>query len=205
MEELRSTEILDKEIQDDVRRKAGVIIKNAEQDAAAVLAAVEGRIESIRKEKEAAYEQRILDLRRNAEASVPLKKERFIVSYEDKAVHEAMKNYLSELGLSKKLDLIRKMLERFKNVLNGRRINALYSGFEKKDVEKLLQEELGKDSVVSCEKAPVTAGSFEGFILESDDKAVKCRITIEELIEEILDKNRYELVSTLFGGELPNG
>ena len=205
MEELRSTEILDKEIQDDVRRKAGAILKNAEQDAAAVMAGVEGRIESIRKEKEAAYEQRILDLRRDAEASVPLKKERFIVSYEDKAVHEAMNNYLSELGSSKKLDLIRNMLVRYKTVLTGKRINAVYSGFEKKDVEKLLHEELGKDSVASCEKAPVTAGSFEGFILESDDRAVKCRITIEELIEEILDKNRYELVSTLFGGELPNG
>lgn len=205
MEELRSTEILDKEIQEDVRRKAGAIIKNAEQDAAAVLAGVEGRIESIRKEKEAAYAQRILDLRRDAEAAVPLKKERFIVSYEDKAVHEAMKNYLSELGTGKKLDLIKNMLVHYKNVLKDRHINALYSGFEKKDVEKLLQSELGKDSVVFCEKAPVTSGSFEGFILESDDKAVKCRITIEELIEEILDKNRYELVSTLFGGELPNG
>ena len=43
----------------------------------------------------------------------------------------------------------------------------------------------------------------EGIILDSDDKSVKIRLTIEELVTEILDKYRNELAVTLFGGRLP--
>ena len=45
MEELRSTEILEKEIQSDARRKAEKILKNADADCEKILSSVETRFE----------------------------------------------------------------------------------------------------------------------------------------------------------------
>ena len=52
MEELRSTEILDKEIQEDARKKADKIVKNSQIEAQNILDSVDGRIEVARQEKE---------------------------------------------------------------------------------------------------------------------------------------------------------
>ena len=80
MEELRSTEILDKEIQEDARKKAGRILRDADAEAAKILAAVDSRVAAIRKEKENAYEQKIAAFKRDAEAALPLEEKRFLVS-----------------------------------------------------------------------------------------------------------------------------
>ena len=39
-------------------------------------------------------------------------------------------------------------------------------------------------------------------IIESTDKSVRCRVTIDELIEEIVDTYRYEIAEALFGGRI---
>ena len=58
MEEFRSTEILDKEIQDDARRKAEKLLKRAEIDGQKILDDVKVRIENTAKEKQAMYAAR---------------------------------------------------------------------------------------------------------------------------------------------------
>ena len=52
MEELRSAEILDKEIQDDARKKAEKILRNADSQCDQIMAQVESRLEEAKKEKE---------------------------------------------------------------------------------------------------------------------------------------------------------
>ena len=43
----------------------------------------------------------------------------------------------------------------------------------------------------------------EGVILESEDKSVRCRLTLEELVSEIEETQSKKLAETLFGGRLP--
>ncbi len=50
MEELRSTEILDKEIRSDARKKAERILSKAEVDCQMILAEVDDRVENAKKE-----------------------------------------------------------------------------------------------------------------------------------------------------------
>ena len=42
----------------------------------------------------------------------------------------------------------------------------------------------------------------QGIILESEDKNFRCRLTLSEVIEKLLDTNRSELSDTLFGGQI---
>ena len=62
-----------------------------------------------------------------------------------------------------------------------------------------------------CEKTEFGKTAYEkdfgfenpqGIILETEDKAFRVRLTFSEVFEQILDKNREELTSTLFGGDL---
>ena len=76
--------------------------------------------------------------------------------------------------------------------------------------KKFLSKQLG-DKLLSCSETKFGASSLEtelglakpeGIILESEDKNFRCRLTINEVIEKLLDTNRAELSSTLFGGDL---
>ena len=76
--------------------------------------------------------------------------------------------------------------------------------------KKFLTDKLG-DKLLSCSETKFGALALEteiglekpqGIILESEDKNFRCRLTLSEVIEKLLDTNRSELSSTLFGGEL---
>lgn len=208
MEELRSTEILDKEIQEDARRKADRILKDADDECAKMMADVEDRIQSGRDARKASYDEKLAAKRRDSEAAIPLEKQRFLISYEDSAVHDACMAYLAGLKPAQKLELIEKLLEQKKDILKDRRFNAQVCGFDISAVKKLLEKELGAKAILSCIQADDSCikdagGSFEGCMLESDDRAVKCRLTISEIIDGIADTKREELVNALFAGRLP--
>lgn len=203
MEELRSTEILDKEIQEDARRKAERILKNSTLDSQNIIDGVAARLAKVRSEKEAFYADKAETFKRNAEAAIPLEKERFLVSFEDKAIVTAINNYLQNLSADKKIELLEKLLQRYNVVLLNKKIHAFVAGFDIKAIKKLLEKNLGKEAILSCEEATNLDEISEGCILESDDRMVKCRLSLSVLIDEIVDNKRYELASTLFGGRLP--
>ena len=77
MEELRSTEVLDKEIETDARKKAERILAKADSDGKALVADVANRIEKFTEEKTAEYQKKTENYRADRDAVVPLKKSVF--------------------------------------------------------------------------------------------------------------------------------
>ena len=80
MEELRSTEILDKEIEADARKKAAKIVAKAESEAKSIIEGVDDRVKKAVEEKSAVYKNKLSLLEKNADAYIPLEKERFLVA-----------------------------------------------------------------------------------------------------------------------------
>ena len=74
MEELRSAEILDKEIQDDARKKAEKILRNADSQCDQIMAQVESRLEEAKKEKEIYFNQKADQVKKDLDSSMPLEK-----------------------------------------------------------------------------------------------------------------------------------
>jgi len=202
MEELRSTEILDREIQEDARKKAARMIADAEKEAEDIRSAVKERIQKAREERKSVFAAKEAAFKADAEAAVPLKKERFLAAYEDSAVMDAIREYIAELDSAKKLELIKKLMAKYAPAFKNKKINAVVGGFNIKTMKEALEAEVGKDNLLSCEAAP-KGQTFEGCIIETEDRAVKCRATIDEIVGRIVDTDRYELASTLFGGRLP--
>ena len=206
MEEFRSTEILDKEIQDDARRKAEKLLKRAEIDGQKILDDVKVRIENTAKEKQAMYAARTEALKNDLDAALPLEKERFLVSFIDSAIIQAIEQYISNLNDSKKIKLLEKLLVRYAPALSDKQFSVQFHGFKQDELEKLLKKHLGASGAGSFYALNDIAAAEQnvkfGMILESADRTVRCRVTINELVSELVDTNRFELAEALLGGRV---
>jgi len=210
MEELRSTEILDKEIEADARKKAEKILARCDEECKAVLADVSRRVEEARSQKTAYYNEKIAQYEKSVEEALPLEKGRFLVSFYSDSVSKAFNEYLENLGEEKRLSLIEEKIGKLPENFFQKKINASVFGFTLDDAKKMLEKSvknLGSVQAVAFEKSGeegALGNEFhEGIILSSEDGQVKIRATIDQLVREIKDTYSSELAESLFGGRLP--
>ena len=211
MEELRSTEALDNEIRSDSRKKAEKILAKGEENAKALLDELDSKVEQAQAAAAEAMKKRVSVFEKNINASLPLEKQRYLVTYINDSVIQAINSYFDGCTEKQRLDVIAHLVERSKTVLGEKKVNAWYSGFEKKTVEEMLKKQLGS-SLAKVEEAKASMmmdeavkgfSRREGVILKTEDSAIICRLTLDEKIKELLDEKNYELSSALFGGRLP--
>ncbi|MBO4439652.1 MAG: hypothetical protein J5798_09910 [Spirochaetaceae bacterium] len=206
MEEFRSTEILDKEIQEDARRKAEKLLKRADEDCQKIMDELAARIEAVSKEKQAFYAARAEAIKKDLGAALPLEKERFLVSFIDSSILKGIYRFIDGLSSEKKIALLENLLKRYESKLADKKLTVKFHGFEQDELKKMFQKHFNKlniDSFVSLnDDAAKELHDEYGMIIESTDKSVRCRVTIDELIEEIVDTYRYEIAEALFGGRI---
>ncbi len=206
MEELRSTEILDKEIHEDARRRAEKILIAAESECQEIERKAAEDFEKTSRSKKAEYEQMLADYKRDSQVSMPLEKQRRLISFIDNSVREALDSWFADADAKKKLFALRSLLEKYSVVLTGKRFDILSRGFSKKDVSELASSVLGKDAALSIEEMSESeAGRLkisEGFTVCSEDGTVFCRVTCDELKHELLQSHRQELAEKLLGKEV---
>ncbi len=206
MQELRSTDILDKEIQADARKKAGRMLEKADQECAALVASVDSDIEKAVNDKKAFFAHRLEAFEKDRMAAVPLEKERFVVSFIQNSITENINKYLEGLSEAKRLELASKNFD-FKTDL---KLNAYVYGFSLNEAKAFLSKKLG-NNLLDCKETKFSARVLEddlgltkpeGIILESEDGNFRCRLTLTEVLARLLDTNRAELANSLFGGNL---
>lgn len=211
MEELRSTEILDKEIEADARKKAEKILANADAECQKLLDAVDSRVKQAADEKKRYYAEKLASFTANLDASLPLEKERFLASFYAQSVADALNAYLASLGADKRLMLVLAKLSEAKDAFAGSKVTAASYGFESSKVKKQLEKAFGKD-LISCtettfeksgEACALLNDVHEGIILETEDRSVRVRLTTDQIVSELKDTYSAELATTLFGGRLP--
>ena len=108
MQELRSTEILDKEIEADARRKAETILKKADEECVQIMEGVKTKLDFSKKEKEEFYKTRLAAVEKDITASIPLEKQRFKVAFVQQRLMQAVNKYLAGLDENEKLELVTK-------------------------------------------------------------------------------------------------
>lgn len=211
MEELRSTDVLDKEIRADGVKKAEKILEKAEETAKNLEAGVEERVAKAEKDARKRLEDNLSLFENNVSAALPLEKQRYLVSFVHKSVIDGLNDYFETIGKEKRFSVIKTLVERTVGVLGKKQVNAVCVGFDVKKCEKMLEEVLGKN-VLSCkegqerllEEEAVEGFKFkEGILLKAEDGSVSCRLTLDEKIKEILNEKSAELAAALFGGRLP--
>ena len=206
MQELRSTDILDKEIQTDARKRADKILKKADSEFSNILASVDEDIEKAKIKKQATYKQKVDAFEKDQKASIPLEKERFEVSFIQSQLSDKINKYLESLPETKRIELVFKNF----NFNITKKINAYVYGFSLAKAKTFLTKKFGT-KLLKCEETDFGRviveddcglARQEGIILEAEDKSFRCRLTISQIISSILDENREELVNALFGSNL---
>lgn len=208
MQELRSTDILDKEIQADARKKAERMLAKTDSECEKLLASVESDIEKAAREKQQFFAHKLEAFEKDRMAVVPLEKERFKVSFIQNAVIQNINKYLEGLSEEKRLALVARDFD--SGVKTELSLNAYVYGFSLSAAKKFLTDKIGskllsvketKFGAVILEE-DIGLAKPEGIILESEDKNFRCRLTLNEVIEKLLDTNRADLSATLFGGDI---
>ncbi|HNY17174.1 MAG TPA: hypothetical protein PK542_06205 [Treponemataceae bacterium] len=207
MEELRSTEILDREIRDDARRKAEKILKDADRDCAAIESEVAARIADLRAVREAEVAARLESYRRDSESRLPLDKERRLVSFIDSSVISALELWFRDIGPERRLALYGQLLARYQPMFEGKRVRVSCAGYSQDAARSLAEGALGSGSVLAVAELDGAEAArmrvSDGFLVEAEDRSLVCRATREELTRAILEDRRQELAEALFGGRLP--
>ncbi len=211
MEELRSTDVLDREIIAEAKRKAERILSRAEETCSGLLGTVDARVEE--ETAKAKHKAQVdLDLfTKNISASFPLDRERYLVSYVYGSVIDAINSYFEKAGEEKLLSVLKKLLERSKGALGNGALNVKSIGIEKSVAEELLSQTIKNpiETVVEVGDSYIADDMVEGFKIRKGleistlDKKVTCRLTLDQKIKEILDNNIEELAQALFGGRIP--
>lgn len=207
MEELRSTEILDREIQDDARRKAEKILKGSDAECRQILDEVDSRIEKTKAAKKAEYLKRLEAYRRDSESAIPLEKQRRLVSFIDGSVNEALEDWFSRIGDKRRLEIFAGLLEGYRKVTDGRWLRVSCAGYTEGAVMDTVVRVFGKEAIVSVTAVSASRaaelGFSDGIYIETDDGAISCRATLEEIRSGLLSTRREELAKALLGGRLP--
>ena len=215
MEELRSTEILAREIEAEAYKKADKILERAGRETQKILSQTQERIKKDVEEKARFYEGRLEQLKKNAQSFVPLEKERFLISFYHEKLSGAMNDYFKGSGKENIYILLGEKLERCADVLKGKKLKvSFFSGLTESLVKKIFafQKKIDFNDVKelkeisfeeSGEESERSSLIHEGMIIETQDQTVRLRLTMDEIIREIKDKHSNELALALFGGRLP--
>lgn len=208
MNELRSTEILDKEIQADARKKAERILESAKVECENIKKSVSARVEKTKKEKIEKFEEKIALFEKDQKAAIPLEKERFLVSFIQEAINNSIDSFVMSLSEEEKIALVLKNISKYENIIKSKKVNAYVYGFNIDLVKKILDKKIDVKSYIKTEFNKIVLenkcgiSDVKGIILETDDKSVRCRLTLSEMFSQIQDKYRVELYRALFDGRL---
>ena len=173
MQELRSTEILDKEIRSEARRKAEAVLTRADEECKRILDGVDNKIEAARQEKQVFYDKKFAAFVKDIEASSPLEKQRFEVSYVQTQLMKAVNEYLAALSQEKRIELVLNYCKIPEN-----EFKAFVYGFDTELVTKILGAKT-QIKLLSVEKTEfgkivleddIGLEKNEGIILETKDK-----------------------------------
>lgn len=210
MEELRSTEILEQEIHAESKKEAEKILSAARREAEKIISEVGPRLEVAKAERDKFYAAKVAKCEKDLRASVPLECQRFLVSFVSQGVDSALNEYFKKLSQEERLEISLKPISAKKEFFSSKKFRAKVYGFDldlaRASLEKNLKNNLLSaekiDFALSGEEAQSGIEFHEGVILESEDKGVKCRLTLGEAVSELKDKHYGELAEKLFGDNL---
>ncbi|MFP3040339.1 ATPase [Treponema primitia] len=204
MEELQSTDVLDKEILEDARKKAKRILSTADETIAASAAVWEKRMGKDLGKLKKSFTVRIEKTREELMARLPLDKRRAYSEKVEALLLSSMRDYLGALSREKLLTLVEKELKRCAAGLPDPVPGAppLLVGcraLTEEELKTLISKSLPginwtyqKD--LSFHRLP---GSFPAIIVNSP--AVRLTASVDAFAAALLEDSRAELVAALLG------
>ena len=203
MEELQSSEILEREILEDARKKALRILKAAEETIHAKNTEWEKKTEAAIGELEKNYNEQIKLTTEKLMARLPIDKLRAKIEKIEDLLHFAVESWYHNLGKEQVFNLLKNELtERtaFYKDYSGCKIKkAYYKALEHKDAQTIIKN---IDESFTIEES-AAGGYFPSITLETEN--VRIIASIQNLIDYYLLEKREELIEAMMGSGFTEG
>jgi vacuolar-type H+-ATPase subunit E/Vma4 len=197
----KTSETLEQQILEDARRKASRVLEAAEKDARAIASEWEAkdRDEAARVDSEA--EARCRALRQELESSLPLDFMRTRLAATEHAVRESLAELFTGMDGTEAARVLGRLLARATRAFAGTRVVVRCRGLDPGAARGLVVAALPGASVDEVREEPAgeEGARGRGLVVETADGRVRCRATLAELTDLLLEDRRAELVTALFG------
>jgi len=204
MEELQSTDILDREILEDARKKAHRILKAADDTIKAKSADWETKLKSTLDDLEKKYAKNSKSTAEEIKAVLPIDKQRARARKIEELLNSAVENWYSRLSRKRVLGFLQTELSKRLALCGGFStpggITAYIHKVEKAEAEPILRAIL-PNKPCTIETMQSTA-AYPTIILENQE--VRIYASIGKTVDFILGEKREELIAALLGGS-PTG
>ncbi|MDR2433464.1 MAG: ATPase [Treponema sp.] len=200
MEELQSTEILDREILEDARKKAYRILKAADETIKAASGVWEKKTGETLEALSAKYAERRKLAAAEILARLPMDKRRAKAEKIESLLHQAVQAWYAGLDRDKvlailKTELKKRLAECSEFFDTGEQVRALVHKLERAEAQAILQAVLpGKTCVI--EESPAIS-LYPEIIL--DNRLVRISASIHKTVDFLLREKRAELIGSLLG------
>ncbi|MDR2150854.1 MAG: ATPase [Spirochaetaceae bacterium] len=206
MEEVQSTEVLDREILEDARKKAYRILKAGEETLIAQKAEWEKREQAAIAELHQRYKARTEITRNEITIRLPLDKKRMYSKEIERILNAAMTNYLTALTREKLLALISKELQ--KQIAFCIEVGEFESdefilytgGLDESEAETILKNVLPPGTWAIIEQSELP-GDWRLPALVLEMSQVRISASVKTIAEALMQDKRAELVTALLGNE----
>lgn len=202
MEELQSTDILDREILEDARKKVLRILKTADETIHNQNAEWEKKTEENIKDLEKKYIENCRLISCEIMARLPIDKRRAKAEKIENMMTAAVDSWYCNLSHETILDYLtrelKKRLSQCVDILDKEERRALIHGIDQKDAEIILK--------AVNENCPITESRSHGYpsiTLESGD--VRVTASIQKTVDFLLHEKRSELIEALLGSAFLEG
>jgi len=196
MEILRTSEALETQILEDARRKAGRILEAVEKDLAALAAEGEARAAREVSRIQADCDAKILALRREMEAALPLEHLRAGLVFTEQAVREALASYFESLGPQGLERVLLAMLKRPAALLTGAKLRVSFAGMEEAAARRIVGKAFAGAVI---EEVSARTGGARGLVVSTADGRALFRATLEDLEQVLLEERRAQMAAALLG------
>ena len=224
MEEIRTTEVLDREILEDARKKAAKILKNTDDTLGTQDRDWEKKTQDALGSIRSVYADRTKRETDEILARLPLDKRRLRMERYERVLAQVIKDFLGGLKREEILSIMeRELLDRFKAWADAEKAassmseaQVRYSGLSLSETRELLKKvisELGKKSgnfvpdktkVENWELKEDTSGvdvsadhKFPSVVINT--QSMKLAASVEDAAGNLLEEKRAELAAALFG------
>ncbi|MDR0758660.1 MAG: ATPase [Treponema sp.] len=201
MEELQSTEVLDREILEDARRKAQRILKTADETAASGTKKWEKKTEDDLKGIRDKYAARFEASRNEIMARLPLDKRRTRLAKIETLLQDAASLYVAGLPRPRLLALLERELKKRAGELDSSKLEGTASvrGLSGEETASLLKAVFpdGTWAITAGEHRRIAPGVFPALVV--DTLAARITVSIDAVMETLLRDKRVELAAALLG------
>ncbi|MDR1507742.1 MAG: ATPase [Treponema sp.] len=199
MEELQSTEALDREILEDARKKAFKILKTAGENEAASKSAWDKKLAKALREAEDNYRRRGDNESREIMARLPLDRRRIRLEKIQGFLSAAMDAFLRSLDREKILSVLERELSgRLASCGEEGSCTILYRGLDPDELDRVVKKVLKREPL-SKKQDPLyaTAGSLSAVAL--DFPGMRIVSSVDAAAGSLLLDSRAELAAALLG------